>query len=1439
MFNEGGIMENKNGFYELTSPQKSIFITEQFYKGSPVNNVCGTAIMENELDFTILQKAIGIVIQNNDSFNMRLLLQNNQMKQYLSEYIPATIAIIDLSSKEELVCLEKKMTSRVFDVLKDILFEFKIFRFPDHTGGFVINIHHLFTDSWSLGLIGREVVRAYSCLIQHKDFEKNDAFSYLNYIDSEKDYIASDKFIKDKEYWSNIYHTIPESATLPGSVTLPVSTTSSCIANREMFMISKEKLACINAFCKENSISIFNFFMAIYSIYLGRISGLDDFVIGTPILNRTNFKEKNTTGMFINVVPFRVTLQEAISFKSFVTTIAKDSIAMLRHQRYSYQHILEDLRQKDYSLRSLYSIILSYQITKANIEEGLSYQTQWDFNGTTIDDMDIHLFDLNDSGDVTIAYDYKVSKYTKEDIQNIHLRILHIVNQILDFPEIPLKNIEVVTSKEKYQILYDFNSTDAEYPDKKTIVDLFEEQVNLTPNAIAVKINAEQLTYQELNQKANQLAHFLRTYGIRPNDVIALRLNKSLAMLVGILGIIKSGACYLPIDLSYPQERVDFMLSDSSAKLLLTDSFHREDLNVAIPQKTLDNNPEFMTYSTENLEIVNSPEDLIYIIYTSGSTGTPKGVMLMHRNIVRLIKNDHFLFDFNDKDVWTMFHSVAFDFSVWEMYACLLYGGKLILVPENIAKDPSKFLTLLREEKVTVLNQTPTYFYNLLDRELLAPDKNLAIRYIIFGGEALKPNLIKFWKDKYPVTKLINMYGITETTVHVTFRELDSKDLSLPYSNIGKPIPTLKVYIMDKNLRLLPYGVEGEMCVAGLGVCKGYLNRPELNDTRFVPNPYFPKELLYHSADSATLNTDGNLYYSGRIDTQVKIRGFRIELGEIETKLLNYPKVTKCVVLAKKNDDKDAHLIAYLVGDGKLNTRELKNYISRLVPEYMIPSYFVKLDKMPLTSNGKVDRKALLGMQLQIEKQHSYIPARNTFESTFIQILESNLHLDKVGIDDDIIELGADSLTLMRITIELLEKNYIVNIQDIYELKTIRNINDHMNHPEQIKNLSSEYLYYQFKEDSNNKKIPLHAVLLTGATGYLGIHILNDLLMNTDVTVYCLIRDKNNVDAKLRLIDKLRFYFGDSILNDMDGRIQVIKGNVSVLNFGLSEEEYSCLGNKIDAVIHSAALVSHYGDKELFHTINVVGTENIIAFCKQFSIYLNHISTTSIAANYVSDVTTMVEFNEHCLYVGQNYNDNIYIKSKFEAEFRVWEAINSGLIASVYRLGNITARLADGKFQENDNQNAFLNRIVAFTKLQKMPTMFANMKIDFSPVDVCSNIISTLMQYESSYFKVFHIANNHSFNVSELLDSLAVLGHPIMVVSDEEFNDFVSNMPMKNAVLGIINDITSSFTKTSSNVLLSTAFTTTYMQDFNLSWPKSDLEYIQKFLNKYVNGGTI
>lgn len=1414
----------KQEFFELTNPQKSIYYTEQKYKGTAITNISGTVHIKTKIDFGKLKEAGKLLFKNNEALRERIILKDNVPIQYFEDYKDINIDIIEVENEEELDLLINKLIKTPFLEEGNLLAKLTLFRYPDGTGGANIIHSHLISDAWTSTLECSEIVDNYIALLNEKEAIKDSKLTYKNFIKNEQEYYKSEKYLKDQEYWYNKFGNVPPLATTDNKNI----ENKNCSAKRLKYILDEEKSRKIVEYCQTNRISLYCFFITIYAIYLSRINNIDQIVLGTPLLNRKGIDEKKTYGMYVNTLPICINIQEESSILDILNVTSKEILSILRHQRFSYLELLKYIREKFDINRGLYDVIVSYQNakTKADTSE-IPYYAEWNFNGNISETLNIHISDIDNTEKLNIYYDYQVAKHNSKDIDNIHNRILFIVNQILQNANIKVNEIDIVPENEK-KIINSVNMDHVNYPYTKTIVDLFEEQVINTPNNIAVTFKDEMITYKELNEKANSLAKILINKGINRGDKIALRINKSIEMIVGILATIKVGACYVPIDLSYPRERVEFIIKDSSAKILLTNKNSNKYKDIVdfyeIDIRQLENN-------SENIKVDIKPEDVIYIIYTSGSTGIPKGVMIMHKNVVRLMKNDKFQFDFNDKDVWTMFHSVAFDFSVWEMYGALLFGGRLVLVPENVAKDPNEFLELLRKEQVTILNQTPTYFYNLLDCELKKENKNLSVRYIIYGGEALKPNLVKAWKDKYNFTRLINMYGITETTVHVTYKELTEENLCSSDSNIGKTIPTLKTYILDNKQRLLPIGIEGEICVVGDGVCKGYLNREELNNSKFIKSPFNNNEILYRSADSGYVGEDGNLYYIGRIDTQVKIRGFRVELGEIETKLLRHSAINKCVVMADKKSDKDSHLVAYIVCEKNVSIEELKEYLKPLVPPYMIPNYFVKIDKMPLNSNGKVDRKFLKKLNYTVEQTKEYVAPRNELEKCMAKIIQEELNTKNIGIDDDILELGADSLSLMRITANLLESDYNINIQAFYEYKTIRNISDYYNlNNTDVSNINEleNNIYFENEEKDIGNKINFSNIMLTGSTGFLGIHIMYDLLKNTKSNIYCLIRDKDGIDGKTRLINKIKFYFEkekDKIIELIDDRIIVVKGDISQYNLGIENELYKKLGYKIDAIINSAAIVNHYGKKEIFNLINVEGTKNIIEFCKEFHIKLNHISTISVSADFISGEELEETFSERTLYIGQPYSKNIYIKTKFEAEYLIWKERNSGLEFAIYRMGNITSRSTDGKFQENDYQNAFLNRILSFVKMGVATEELLNYKFDMSPVDYCSKFITEAMQYDSSYNQIFHVLNNNTITLKDVLSALKI--KDIKILSN---SDLIKYVKSNKEGIGLINDITSSFLAT-SKIKINSNYSDNYFKKIGQEWLKIDNEYIKKYIS--------
>lgn len=571
------------------------------------------------------------------------------------------------------------------------------------------------------------------------------------------------------------------------------------------------------------------------------------------------------------------------------------------------------------------------------------------------------------------------------------------------------------------------NKTKMKFTQDKCLHQLFEEQVERSPDAVAVVFAKQKLTYRELNSRANQLAHYLHSLGVGSETLVGICVERSLDTVIGILGILKAGGAYVPLDPAYPPERIAYCIADSGIEVLLTNQKHLVDLPEHQARVVCLDQRQTIHNSQENLSSQVEPANLAYVIYTSGTTGNPKGVLIEHRNVCRLFTATQPWYSFNSSDVWTMFHSYAFDFSVWELWGALLYGGKLVVVPYLVSRSPNLFYQLLVEEKVTVLNQTPSAFLQLIQVDEHSDSTALSLRYVIFGGEALELHNLKPWFERHGdrTPQLVNMYGITETTVHVTYRPLTIADIDRP-SVIGCPIPDLELYLLDKDLQPVPAETTGEIYVGGAGLARGYLNRPELTQERFIESPFNPDEKLYKSGDLGRYTPDDDIEYLGRIDSQVKIRGFRIELGEIEAAIAQYPGVRQSVVIVREDTPGNKRLVAYVVSQSAVTVENLRQALKQKLPDYMIPSSFVQLEAFPLTTNGKVDRRAL-PIPEQVQNASEIVAPRNELEQKLVEIWQDVLDNNNIGVATSFFDLGGHSLLAVSLLTQI-EQTFKTNI---------------------------------------------------------------------------------------------------------------------------------------------------------------------------------------------------------------------------------------------------------------------------------------------------------------------------------------------------------------------------------------------------------------------------
>ncbi len=1030
----------QKNLYGLTNPQKLIWFTEEFNKGTPIENITGTVIISEAVNFDLLEKAINIFVEHNDNFRLKFVIDNRQIKQYVESYSPFSIKLIDINSENDLHSEERKIASTTFNTVNSFLYTYTMFRFPDNHGGFILNIHHLISDAWSSGLTASEIIKIYTLLLKNESLADITYPSYIDYIHSEQEYLQSEKFNKDKTFWTDLYKNVPEIATIPSSNLIEKKDLSN-ISHRKKFTIPKEYMTTVNNFCKQKKVSVFNFFMAIFSVYISKASVLDEFVIGTPILNRSNVKEKRTTGMFVNTVPLKITIQNNMKFIDLATNISTNLFSLFKHQKYSYLSLLEDLRHIDNTIPNLYRILVSYQNmhNTANNSE-VPYSMDWIPSDYIPDDIDIHIYDMNDTGNVNIAYDYLCEKYNEQEIINIHNRILYIIKQVLKNNDILINSLKITTPEEENIIINYFNNTEVTYDKLKTISMLFEKQALKTPDRVALVFENKEMTYKELNEKSNSLAFFLRKKHISRNDIVGIMVNRSFELIISILAVLKSGGTYIPIDPDYPQDRIQYMLDNSNAKFLLTFSKLKDKVDFKDKIFVELDNSKIYSLSSKTLKNINEPEDSSYVIYTSGSTGLPKGVVLTHRalsNLTNYCNNYISYLKDNTYRAIVSVTTVSFDIFIFETLISLQRGLKLVITNEDEQNIPRLLNNVLQKNNVTAIQTTPSRMQLFVNNYKDIPAlKNL--EFITLAGEQLPITLANELKNISGAT-IYNGYGPSETTVFSTLTDVTNYDRIL----IGKPLDNTKIYILDKDLHLVPIGTTGELYIAGDGLGKGYLNREDLTKKSFIPNPFIKGTLMYKTGDLGCFMPNGEIMCLGRSDNQVKIRGLRIELEEIEHKILDNEDITTCVVAKKIDENSHEFLCAYYVATKTIDINLLRKDLSAKLPNYMVPQYFIALNELPYTPNGKVNRKALPMPKIGKEKAVEIVSPRNDTDSALVSILKDLIGVKEISMNSSFFDLGGDSLTAINLCSSIYDKFGVqLSIKDIMQNEIIMDLSN-------------------------------------------------------------------------------------------------------------------------------------------------------------------------------------------------------------------------------------------------------------------------------------------------------------------------------------------------------------------------------------------------------------
>lgn len=1009
--------ECKKVYYNLTHPQKRIWYIDKINTNSPLHNIGGCLRIYDNICIDKMRETINLIIKSNEGLRLRFIEKNGQPFQYVHKFQKENIEFIDFSNYEFPIEEHKKWSDNVFKkkfrLENNKLYYFVIYKISDKKYGVLLNIHHIIADGWAISLIEKQICDIYSKVInnEYKSLDKHN--SYLDFIDEENEYLKSGRFLKNKEFWKNKCKDIPDEFLYKTSISLE--------GRRKSFDIDSNLSNKIKEFIKNKRCSLNTFFIVVLLIYVNKITNEKDLVIGTPVFNRSSKNQKSMIGMFTSTVPVRVYLDTELSVENLIKVINRELKLCFLNQKYPYDLLIKDLQIGKEGYDSFFKMCVNYYNSKYEHDiGGMDATVEEYYSGNQSYSLQLTVKEWNDDN-ITLNFDYKVKEYSDLQIEVMYKSMINIIREILKNVQIIVDKVKLINNEERDFKINKINSTNKEYP-SKTIYKLFEEQVIKTPNKIALEFNEETLTYKQLNEKSNQLANYLRQNHIINESIIGIMETHSLELVISILAVLKAGGAYLPIDPSYPIERINYMLEDSKSNMLLTNFECTSDIKVKgniVNIKNIDLN----LYSKENLTTINNLYDLVYVIYTSGSTGRPKGVMIEHRGLTNYIWWAKKMYLKDENEVMPLYSSISFDLTVTSIFTPLISGNSILIYD----KDDEEFVLykMLRENKVTVVKLTPAHLTLLKDMD----NSESNIKRFIVGGEDLKTNLAKeIYNSFQKKIEIYNEYGPTETVVGCMIYKYDEEKCSRISVPIGYPADNVQIYILDKNLEPVPLGIEGEIYVSGHGVARGYLNKKELTYEKFIENPFIKGKRMYRTGDTARYLENGVIEYISRIDNQVKIRGHRIEIGEIERCLLENENVKEVVVRFKEDNLKNKILNAYVVKKNQLIELDLKKWLLKFLPKYMIPTNFIFIDKIPLTNNGKIDFKLLPN---PINHQNQFIRYNTDVEKEVIKAMEEILGVENISMKDNFYQLGGDSIKAIQISSKLKNVGLNIKVKDI------------------------------------------------------------------------------------------------------------------------------------------------------------------------------------------------------------------------------------------------------------------------------------------------------------------------------------------------------------------------------------------------------------------------
>ncbi|WP_158287213.1 non-ribosomal peptide synthetase [Mesobacillus foraminis] len=1014
-------------YYPVSFAQKRIYVLQKMEPEGTHYNIPLLFKMEGELDLRKVQDSLNRLMQRHESLRTSFHFAGGQLVQKIHDDLDWPLVFVD--EQETDIESIKKGFIQPFDLSSAPLLRSQLVKVDTQTHVLMIDLHHIISDGISVNILLQDFYDLY-----HGRSLEEPVIQYKDYAVWQQDHGDSLKLKDEELFWK--YRFEGEIPVLDMHSDFPRPQVQKFEGETLQVDLGKSLTNRLKLFCSQSDVTQYMTMLAAYHVLLHKYTGQDDIVIGSPVAGRSHADTENVVGMFVNTLALRHKSNEAGSFGEFLTQVKKEVLLAQEHGGYPFEELVKSLGiPRVLNRNPLFDTMFILQNMNAFTSDSDGLQLTLIQNDTHSSKFDLSWI-VEERETLLLSVEYSTNLFKRQSVERMANQYIHILKQVLKDPDIPIGTIELATEGEQHEILTQFNKTRTEQKKTETLHGLFEQQALKSPERVAIVFGSDEITYGALNNRANQLARALRIKGIENNQIVGLLFEKSIDMVVAILGVLKAGAAYMPIDPGFPDDRIQYMLHDSMTKMLIVEDFSLVPAQFKGSVLGMDD-PLISSLETHNLGEMATAEDLSYLIYTSGSTGKPKGVMVEHRNAARLFLNQNAVFDFEEKDTWIFFHSYCFDVSVWEIFGSLLSGGRLVVVSQMDSRSPEKLLSIMDKEQATIMCQTPSSFVPL-SAELNRNSYNLRIRKIMLAGEALYPSQLEQWRQIYPDTQLINMYGPTETAIYATYKVMNPEETS-NISNIGVPLPNTKAYVLNKQMQLLPPGVPGELYISGTGVARGYLNLEGMTRQKFTEDPFETGQRMYRTGDLAKWLPDGQLEYLGRMDSQVKIRGYRIELGEVEAHLNAHPSIKEAVVSARKSEEGTLYLCAYLVPNKEWTISGLRAHLLSTLPEYMIPAYFVELDTLPLTSNGKLDLSALPEPKAR-KSQENYKAPQTHLEKTMANVWQEVLRVEEIGLNDNFFELGGDSIKAIQIAARLSELRLKFDMKDLFKNPSISHL---------------------------------------------------------------------------------------------------------------------------------------------------------------------------------------------------------------------------------------------------------------------------------------------------------------------------------------------------------------------------------------------------------------